>query len=148
MLILDCVNLNSHVNKLRGTKTKNVPGWNLESVMSGSFLNTVNYTSCFINNNWWGWGSNLSITNGNETSSIYTTLSGCGVGKLEFGNCSAFYGPGIKVKVHLNGNEIGMAARGEKKTIGFNFKNGDILKLTGYEQGVIQFNSFTILSCC
>ena len=143
-LFSDCVNLNSHVNKLRGTTTKNVPGWNLESVTSGSFLNTINYTSCFIDNNWWGWGG---WNNPNETSSIYTTLGGCGVGKLEFGDCSGAVSP-TKVKVHLNGNEIGMAARGEKKTVGFNFKNGDILKLTEYEQGVIQFNSFTILSCC
>ena len=117
-LFSDCVNLNSHVNKLRGTTTKNVPGWNLESVIFGSFdsISTGN-SSCFINNNWWGWGGNLTITNGNETSSIYTTLGGCGVGKLEFGDCSGTVSPGIKVKVHLNGNEIGMAARGEKKRL-------------------------------
>ena len=90
---------------------------------------------------WWGWGG---LNNQNETSSIITILCGCGVGKLGFGDCSAKYG----MKVHLNGNEIGMAARGEKKTIEFNFKDGDILKLTEYEYGVIQFNSFTILSCC
>ena len=115
-LFSDCVNLNSHVNKLRGTTTKNVPGWNLESVTHGSFLNTINYTSCFINNNWWGWGG---LNNQNETSSINTILRGCGVGKLGFGDCSAKYG----MKVHLNGNEIGMAAKGEKKAIEFNFNS-------------------------
>ena len=146
MLILDCVNLNSHVNKLRGTTTKYVPGWNLDNINQGS-ITLHNHKNCRSGNSWYGWnGDPMKI------GSISTRLSGCGVGKLDFGQC---YGGSAdsSVIVNLNGIEIGRAmSLQDSKTIVFNFKEGDIMELkegtSGHDSSLIRFNSFTVISCC
>ena len=131
---------------MRGTTTKNVPGWNLDNVDSGSFINE-NYGSCGDGNSWFGY---LSV---GGIGSINTTLRGCGVAKLDFGECSKYGGPSAFILVNLNGKEIGRATRGQlSKTIEFNFKDGDILELKeGKDYSVssfIRFNNFTVISCC
>ena len=141
-LFSDCVNLNSHVNKLRGTTTKNVPGWNLDNVDQGSVKNDT-WKHCGNRYDWYGYLSGSGI------GSINTTLRGCGVAKLDFGVC---YGVrnGDSTQVNLNGKEIGRATGLQRsKTIEFNFKDGDILELKeGSDYSAIRFNSFTAISCC
>ena len=140
-LFSDCVNLNSHVNKLRGTKTKNVPGWNLDNVNRGSVIKET-HENCRDGNCWYGFLSGYRI------GSISTTLRGCGVAKLDFGECAGYY-TDDSTKVYLNGKEIGRAGDQLSKTIEFNFKDGDILELKeGDDHGIIRFNSFTVISCC
>ena len=138
----DCVKLNAHVNKLRGTTTKNVPGWNLDNVNKGSVINE-NLGSCREGNSWYGW----FCCDGR--GSINTTLRGCGVAKLDFGECAGNLAREF-TQVNLNGKEIGRATRRQtSKTIDFNFKDGDIFELKeGHYYSFIRFNSFTVISCC
>ena len=74
-----------------------------------------------------------------------TTLIGTGKGKLDFGNCYKT-GTGV-VKVSLNGNVIATAQNGTEETVEFDFTDGDELKLSEEEYGVIMFNSFEVLNC-
>ena len=138
----DCVSANAHVNSLRGTTTKNVPGWNLDNVDRGSVINKK-YGSCHDGNSWWGY------LNGYGRGSINTTLRGCGVAKLDFGECAGNLAREF-TQVNLNGKEIGRATGLQRsKTIEFNFKDGDILELKeGSDYSAIRFNSFTAISCC
>ena len=139
---LDSVSLNAHVNSLRGTTTKNVPGWNLDNINGGTVTN-LNYGRCRDGNSWYGWLSGIG------EGSINTTLRGCGVAKLDFGECS--YGDsGSSTQVNLNGKEIGRASGIQpSKIVEFNFKDGDILELKeGFSGDFIRFNSFTVISCC
>ena len=141
VLFVDCVSLNAHVNRLRGTTTKNVPGWNLDNVDSGSVINE-NWGSCRDDNSWYG------FLTGGRRGSINTTLRGCGVAKLDFGECGPY--SGSSTQVHLNGKEISRATGDQlSKTIEFNFKDGEILELKeGDCCNAIRFNSFTVISCC
>ena len=137
----------AHVNKLRGTTTKNVPGWNLDNINQGS-ITLHNHKNCRSGNSWYGWNGGTSIKFG----SISTRLSGCGVGKLDFGEFGECWGGSANssVIVYLNGIEIGRAMSNQKSiTIVFNFKEGDLLQLReGASGGFIRFNSFTVISCC
>ena len=125
---------------MRGTTTKNVPGWNLDNVDAGSVKNE-NWGSCRDDNSWYG-------SNKYGIGSINTKLRGCGVAKLDFGECSDWRG--TFTQVDLNGKEIDRATIGQlSKTIEFNFKDGDILELKeGNIFSAIRFNSFTVISCC
>ena len=139
---LDCVSVNAHVNSLRGTTTKNVPGWNLDNVDQGSVKNDT-WKHCGNSYDWYGYLS------GRRRGSINTTLRGCGVAKLDFGECAGNLAREF-TQVNLNGKEIGRATGLQlSKTIEFNFKDGDILELKeGNGYGVIRFNSFTVISYC
>ena len=68
------------------------------------------------------------------------------MGTLDFGECSKYYHS--STQVNLNGVEIGMAFAGHSKTIEINFQDGDILELKEAPYSAIQFNGFTISSCC
>ena len=124
---------------MRGTITNFVPGWNLDNVDRGSVAND-NWGSCREGNSWYGY-------NDVGKGSINTTLRGCGVAKLDFGQC--LYS-GDSTQVNLNGKEIGRANDQLSKTIEFNFKDGDILELkqSNFGFSFIRFNSFTVISCC
>jgi len=148
ILFVDCVRLNAHVNGLRGTTTKNVPGWNLDNVDRGSVANH-NWGSCRDDNSWFGrYGTLWLVVSG--VGSINTTLRGCGVAKLDFGECFGYFDVDDSTQVNLNGKEIGRATSGQlSKTIEFNFKDGDILELKqGSGGSTIRFNGFTVISCC
>ena len=135
---IDCVSENAHVNSLRGTTTKNVPGWNLINVEGGSVVN-ASYWRCHDGNSWYGFRYDGGIC------SIDTTLRRCGVAKLDFGQCCLF---DCSTQVNLNGKEIGRATQ-PSESIEFNFKDGDILELKeGRGNSAIRFNSFTVISCC
>ena len=90
-----------------------------------------------------------------KIGSISTRLSGCGVGKLDFGEFGECWGGSASssVIVYLNGIEIGRAmSLQDSKTIVFNFKEGAIMELkegtSGHDSSLIRFNSFTVISCC
>ena len=72
-----------------------------------------------------------------------TKLIGRGKGKLDFGNC---YNLGV-VNVSLDGNVIATAQNGTGKVVEFDFTDGNELKLSEEEYGVIMFNSFEVLNC-
>ena len=136
---------------MRGTTTKYVPGWNLGNIDHGSINIDQSFylKKCHFGNSWFGYNS------AGIPSSISTRLSGCGVGKLDFGEFGECWGGSANssVIVYLNGIEIGRAMFFQKsKTIVFNFKEGDILELkertSGGLSGFIRFNSFTVISCC
>ena len=141
--------MNAHVDKLRETSTKYAPGWNLDNI------NQINPGSkyhrwCPGRNSWYGWASGHPKVG--ELGSISTKLSGCGVAKLDFGECYASNSAAF-VKVNLNRAEIGRATSGQiSKTIEFGFKDGDILELAegndSKNSSLIRFNSFTVISCC
>ena len=128
-----CRKPNEHVNKLRGTTSKNVEGWTLD-VDYGSVLDK-NFRKCRDDNSWYGYGGGRSIK---------TNLIGYGKARLDFGNC---YDNG-NVRAFLNGNEIGKATQYElSKKIEFYFNNGDTLELKEFYFASIRFNNFTVLSC-
>ena len=114
-----------------------VPGWNLEKVNRGSFNNDIR-GKCREGNSWFGYKSS-------GVALISTTLSGCGEGKIDFGECGTYQI--YPTLVGLNGKEIGRADPGQlNKILIFEFQDGDLLELQS--SGTIRFNSFTILSCC
>ena len=119
-------------------------GWNLDNISDGS-IKRRSYGNCEDNGSWYGYKSGID-----PIGSIKTKLSGCGVGILDFGECSRGSGGDYFIQVNLNGNEIGRATSGQlSKTINIDFKDGDILELkegTGYDY--IRFNNFSVISCC
>ena len=143
--------MNAHVDKLRETSTKYAPGWNLDNI------NHINpgskyHRRCPGRNSWYGWSDVDHSDTVGAIGSISTKLSGCGVAKLDFGECYASNSAAF-VKVNLNRAEIGRATSGQiSKTIEFGFKDGDILELAegndSKNSSLIRFNSFTVISCC
>ena len=88
--------------------------------------------------NWYGWGKNEKV------GSIVTNLSGSGHARLDFGNC---HNTGT-VKAFLDGQEIGSAdAFIPHKVVEFNFNPGSVLRMSEYDNAVIQFNSLQIVDC-
>lgn len=124
---------NKHVNDiLQYTSTSNVPYWHTD--LNRGVLTGQRKDYC---ENWYGymWG--------NAIGSIKTTLYRNGRAKLNFGNCNQ---EGT-VKVFLDNTEIATASGDEKrKTVEFDFNDGDELKLTE-DHAIIVFNSFVVLSC-
>ena len=134
-----CVDLNQHVNKLKGTKSKNVNGWTID-VSRGSFTNSTGCPKAEEDDSWYG----FDVYN---KGSIETTLHGCGRARLDFGSCSDGYSFG-ETNIYLNEKIISKATAGElSKEIEFDFNEGDILKLEEWSS-TLKFNNFTILSCC
>ena len=88
---------------------------------------------------WYGFGS------GGQEGSMTTRLSGCGHAILDFGNC--WDRRTYKVEVYLNEKRISRAnGSTPSKIVGFDFTDGDILKLK--EDGaIIKFNKLTIINC-
>ena len=91
-----------------------------------------------LSNSWYGY------LNGG-VGSLSTTLNGCGVAILDFGQCCGCK-PSPSTLVNLNGNEIGRTDQ-LTMSITFNFCDGDILELKHELNGYIRFNSFTVISC-
>lgn len=91
-----------------------------------------------LSNSWYGY------LNGG-VGSLSTTLNGCGVAILDFGQCCGCK-PSPSTLVNLNGNEIGRTDQ-LTMSITINFCDGDILELKHELNGYIRFNSFTVISC-
>ena len=140
-----CRELNEHVNKLRGTTSKNVEGWTIDVDYGPKQIDVESnhiYWKCQDDNSWYGYGF--------DHGSIKTTLNGCGKARLDFGNCNPSPSSAY-VQVLLNGNEIGKATSNElSKKIEFDFNDGDILELAESpdDLAIIKFNNFTVVGCC
>ena len=95
-------------------------GWNLGV---GNWQNTDPpnvVAKCRRGKNWFGFSGNARV------GTVSTRLQGNGEATLDFGNC---WGEG-EVKVYLNDNVVASAQKNNpSKTVSFNFRDGDILKL-------------------
>ena len=99
-----CIDLNQHVNKLKGTKSKNVDGWTID-VSRGSFTNSTGCPKAEEDDSWYG----FDVYN---KGSIETTLHGCGRARLDFGSCSDGYSFG-ETNIYLNEKIISKATAGQ-----------------------------------
>ena len=75
---------------------------------------------------------------------VKASFKGVGTGTLDFGNCY-YYG---KTRVYLNNKRIAEAGPFHtSEVIRFNYKKGDVLKITEEEMGIIKINSFKLDAC-
>ena len=84
---------------------------------------------------WYGWGGGVG--------SISTILHGNGRAFLNFGNCYT----GGQVKVSKNDIEILSLDGLTTAQIEIEFQDGDVIKLSEHNVGVIQFNDLSIVEC-
>ena len=134
--------MNGHINAiLNYTNTNpastNIPKWDI-SCPKGDWDSWNRIASC---KNWYAYEP------GTDRCYMKTKLIGRGKGKLDFGNCWKGQGKGI-VKVSLDSNVIATAQNGaDSETMEFDFTDGNELKLSEENIGVIMFNSFKVLNC-
>ena len=130
---ISACNDDTHLNNLLEFKSTNtVNGWTIDCDKG---VWTTSWKDC---QNWYGWGSSLSV------GTISTILSGSGRARLDFGNC---HNTGT-VKVFLDGQEIGSAdALIPHTVVEFNFIQGSELTISEHDVAVIQFNSLQIIDC-
>ena len=95
------------------------------------------------NETFWGYKHGAAI------GYVKATFKGSGTGTLDFGNC---YTKG-KTRVYLNNRRIAEAGHcigtciGQKsEVVSFNYKKGDVLKITE-ERAIIKINSFNLDAC-
>ena len=127
---------NSHINELKGSISKDVPGWTFDGLNYGPWKqNAANWGTC-SKGSWFGFAYP-------GDGSISTVLNGNGKAVLEFGNC---WTTG-KVAVYLNGNEIAsVGAKGEDQ-VEFDFQDGAEVKIVEHGECIIQFNDLHIIEC-
>ena len=96
------------------------------------------------NETFWGYQENAAI------GYVKATFKGSGTGTLDFGNC---YTKG-KTRVYLNNRRIAevsiggdVRGGGKSKVISFDYKKGDVLKITEEEVGIIKINSLKLEAC-
>ena len=88
-------------------------------------------------NTFWGYSY------GPPVGFVEARFKGSGTATLDFGNCCC----GI-TKVYVNGHTIGSAAGGKQsEVISFNYKSGDILKVTEEAAGILKINSLKLEAC-
>ena len=109
-------------------------GWNLGV---GDWQNNHGHVAsrCRRGTNWFGW------TGGSNVGTVSIKLQGNGEATLDFGNC---WDAG-EVKVYVDDKEVASAQPNTpSKTVSFNFRDGDILKLRDEGQNsVIAINVLT-----
>jgi len=128
----NCIERNSHVNKLKGTSSKNVDGWNID-------IDLITKTDDFYDRcNDLGDSTDFwAGCCGGRT--ISTTLYGCGNAKLNVGNCVDF---GHNVSVYLDDNLLGIVSENTNSTIfEFGFTHRSVLKINA-NGAIIKFNNF------
>ena len=146
----DCLcHENDHLNNLLGHRNsmkEQVPGWKVDveyvqlsdveyAQLSEHASDKDYFRNCGKGEKWFGYG-------GYSGGSINTTLFGCGNTTLDFGNCHE----SGKVVAYKNGKEIGWVGSFGKKTIAFEFLDGDLVEIreTG---GIILLNNFVQDPC-
>ena len=142
-LILSECEKNGHVNAIldytnTDPKSTNIPKWDIScpnGVWENPFSSTTSNHNC---KNWY------AFNNSKGSCSLKTKVIGRGRGKLDFGNCYKA-NKGV-VKVSLDGNVIDSAQNGTEKVIEFDFSDGNELKLSEENYGIIMFNSFEVLN--
>ena len=109
-------------------------GWNL-GVENWQNNNAAVAAKCRRGTNWFGW------TDSSNVGSVSIKLQGNGEATLDFGNC---WDAG-EVKVYVDDKEVASAQPNTpSKTVSFNFRDGDILKLRDEGQNsVIAINDIT-----
>ena len=132
---------NDHLKNLIDSKSKNVPGWNI-NVANGVW----NRNGIDTRRNCTGW---FGFENGQTIGSISTSFSGKGRARLEFRNCEFWAG---YVQVILDGVEIVRSK--EDKTnkrehidIDFNYNHGSLLEIKEINVGIIEVTKLEIISC-
>ena len=135
-----CIDSNSHVNKLKGTSSKHVDGWNihLDTIISQHDDEYDLYEDCKDlggpNDFWAGCCDGKTIS---------TNLYGCGHAKLNVGNCWRAY----TVTVFLDGTQLGtIPSNTNSKIFEFPFNEGSVLKIDSGD-GIIKFNNFEVTDC-
>ena len=135
----DCLcHHNDHLNNLLGhndSKNEHIHGWMIDVdhgqhdpyvwgkenwAKEGNY-----YERCGSGKKWFGWKTSYQV------GSINTTLSGCGNATLDFGNCNE----GGRVVAYKNGKELGHVYGLENMTIAFEFFDGDLIEISGYDSG-------------
>ena len=134
-----CIESNSHVNKLKGTSSKHVNGWNIDIDLITKTDDQHSYYDGCKNlggpKDFWA-----GCCGGNTIS---TTLYGCGHAKLNVGNCWDY----LNVRIYLDGKLIGeVPSETNSKIFEFAFKEGSVLKINS-NGGIIKFNNFEITNC-
>ena len=138
-IIPGCIRKNSHLNKLIGTSSKNVDGWNTEGI--GYLVTKTDDKHHYYNlckktggpHDFWAFGG-----------FVHTKLYGCGHAKIDVGNC--WKGPG-KVLVYINGALIGeVPIKTKSKIFEFAFNEGFVLKLVS-GGGIMMLNNFEVTDC-
>ena len=81
-----------------------------------------------------------AYAHGGPVGSVQATFRGSGNGILNFGNC---YTDGV-TKVYLNGQIIGSAGPNQNSQVNFNYKGGDILRITEEHVGILKINSLQL----
>ena len=110
-------------------------GWNVDNAPA---IYRAHSMVCQTPPSFWGYQSGPTVGH------VEATFSGSGVAQLNFGNCHSM---GL-TKVYLNDQEIGSALPNEiQKNITFDYKKGDILKLTEESMGIIKISSLTLSNC-
>ena len=134
-----CIESNSHVNKLKGTSSIHVDGWNIHiQLITKTNIVTTYYDRC---KNLGGPKDFWAGCCGGKI--ISTTLYGCGHAKLNVGNCQRH----SHVRVYLDGKFIGdIPSQTNSKVFEFAFKEGSILKIND-GGGIIKFNNFEVTDC-
>ena len=123
---------NSHVNNLKGSESQTVSGWIFDSLTDGPW----NSNAC-SGASWHGWNA------GAAEGSISTTLHGSGKAILDFGNCNW----GGTVVAYKNGVEVASVGSSATHKIEFEFVDGDVIKMTEFSNGILQFNDLEIVKC-
>ena len=135
-----CIESNSHVNKLKGSSSKHVDGWNIDMDLitktDDPFLHDLCKDLGGPKDFWAG-------CCGGEI--ISTTLYGCGHGKLNIGNC--WRSDRHPVHVYLDGKLIGEVSKNtNSKVFNFGFIEGSVLKINS-NGGILKFNNFEVTDC-
>ena len=96
------------------------------------------------NETFWGYKYGAAI------GYVKATFKGSGTGTLDYGSC---YTKG-KTRVYLNNHPIAevdtgghFSVGGKSEVISFNYKKGDVLKITEEEVGIIKINSLKLEAC-
>ena len=133
-----CIESNGHVNKLKGSSSKHVDGWNIDMdlITKTAFLHDLCKDLGGPKDFWAG-------CCGGEI--ISTTLYGCGHGKLNIGNC--WRSDRHPVHVYLDGKLIGEVSKNtNSKVFNFGFIEGSVLKINS-NGGILKFNNFEVTDC-
>ena len=124
------------LQNVRNRKDMKDGGWNVDGAPHHDNMYAAN---CGGYKTFWGykrgWAAGL----------IEATFKGSGRGTLDFGSC---YKRGGITKVYLNGIPIALAHTNlQSKVISFEYKRGDVLKITEEKTGIMKINSFKLEDC-
>ena len=130
--------MDSALENVKNRQVMEEGGWRVDGAREDS-IGFALY--CVLTDSFWGY-------NFDTTGFVEATFNGSGRATLDFGNC---YDKGGVVKVYLNADEIGVAAKLEiSKVISFNYSRGDVLNITEEykgEGGIIKINSLKLEEC-